>query len=200
MVLTRRQKQVLDYVSESIGKNGYAPSLAEISRHFNLHSISTVHKHLRRLEEKGLIRRTWNRTRAIELLPTASRPLARDIPLTGLVSAGQPIEPVRRTELVAVPEDLFGRRQVHVLKVRGESFADEQLRDGDYLIVENRASPQNGEMVVALVREDGLAVRKFYREKERVRLQPSDPTRQALVFEPSDIRVQGIVVGVIRKY
>jgi len=190
MVLTRRQKQVLDYVSESIGKNGYAPSLAEISRHFNLHSISTVHKHLR----------TWNRTRAIELLPTASRPLARDIPLTGLVSAGQPIEPVRRTELVAVPEDLFGRRQVHVLKVRGESFADEQLRDGDYLIVENRASPQNGEMVVALVREDGLAVRKFYREKERVRLQPSDPTRQALVFEPSDIRVQGIVVGVIRKY
>lgn len=200
MVLTRRQKQILDYVSESIRKNGYAPSLAEISKHFNLHSISTVHKHLTHLEEKGLIRRTWNRARAIELLPIAGRPLARDVPLTGLVSSGQPIEPVRGTELVAVPEDLIGRRDVHVLKVRGESLADEQIRDGDYLIVENRASPQNGEMVVALVLDDRVALRKFYREKGRVRLQPSDPTFKAVVLEPSEVKVHGIVVGIFRKY
>jgi repressor LexA len=200
MVLTRRQKQILDYVSESIRKNGYAPSLTEISRHFNLHSISTVHKHLAHLEAKGLIRRTWNRARAIELLPLAARPLARDIPLTGLVSAGQPLEPVRGTELIAVPEDLIGRREVHILKVRGESLADEQLRDGDYLIVERRDHPQSGEMVVALVREDRVAVRKFYREKGRVRLQPSQPTLKAVVIDPGEIKVQGIVVGMIRKY
>ena len=150
--LTKRQREILDYLNEFIEEHGYAPSLDEISRHFDLNSISTIHNHLVNLEDKSLIKRYWNRARAIELLPVQEKPEARDVPLAGLIAAGEPIEAVRGNELVAVPEDMIGRREVYVLKVRGESMVDEQVRDGDYVIVENRTDPKNGEMVVALMK------------------------------------------------
>ena len=173
MILTKRQKQILNFIEESIRKNGYAPSLDEISRHFDLHSISTIHKHLVNLEEKGLIKRHWNRARAIEVVPPQAKPEARDVALAGLIAAGEPIEAVRGNELVAVPEDMIGRREVYVLKVRGESMIDEQVRDGDYVIVENRTDPKNGEMVVALLNGENATLKKFYREKSQIRLQPA---------------------------
>jgi repressor LexA len=200
MILTKRQKQILNFIEESIRKNGYAPSLDEISRHFELHSISTIHKHLVNLEDKGFIKRHWNRARAIELLPVQQKPEARDVPLAGLIAAGEPIEAVRGNELVAVPEDMIGRREVYVLKVRGESMVDEQVRDGDYVIVENRTDPKNGEMVVALLNGENATLKKFYREKNQIRLQPAHPTMKPIFVRDDELAIQGVVVGVMRKY
>ena len=200
MILTKRQKQILSFIEESIRKNGYAPSLDEISRHFDLHSISTIHKHLVNLEDKGFIKRHWNRARAIELVPVQEKPEARDVPLAGLIAAGEPIEAVRGNELVAVPEDMIGRREVYVLKVRGESMVDEQVRDGDYVIVENRTDPKNGEMVVALLNGENVTLKKFYREKSQIRLQPAHPTMKPILVRDDELAIQGVVVGVMRKY
>lgn len=200
MMLTRRQKQILSYLEESIRKNGYAPSLNEISRHFDLHSISTVHKHLVHLEQKGLIKRHWNRARAIEVVTREPKPEARDVPLAGVIAAGEPIEAVRGNELVAVPEDMIGRREVFVLKVRGESMTDEQVRDGDYVIVERRTDPKNGEMVVALLNGESATLKKFYREKSHVRLQPAHPTMKPIFVRDDELTIQGVVVGLLRKY
>ena len=200
MILTKRQKQVLDYLRDSIEKNGYAPSLVEISRHFNLNSISTIHKHLLHLEEKGLIRRHWNRARAIEVVASRPNPEARDVPLAGLISAGQPIEAVRVNELVAVPEDMIGHRDVYVLKVKGESMVDEQVREGDYVVVESRAEARNGEMVVALLDGENVTLKKYYREKEDIRLQPAHPTMKPIYVKENDLKIQGVVIGLLRKY
>ncbi|HSF18959.1 MAG TPA: transcriptional repressor LexA [Vicinamibacteria bacterium] len=199
-ILTPRQKQILSFLKESIAENGYAPSLTEIGRHFNLHSISTVQRHLVHLEEKGLIRRHWNRSRAIEVVGDDRRPEARDVPLEGLIAAGAPIEAVRGNELVAVPADMIGRREVFVLKVHGESMVDEQVRDGDYVIVEKRTDPRNGEMVVALVNGDSATLKKFYREKDQIRLQPAHPTMKPMFIREEDVAIQGVVVGLLRKY
>lgn len=200
MILTKRQKQILTFIEDSIRKNGYAPSLDEISRHLDLHSISTIHKHLVNLEEKGLIKRHWNRARAIELVSSSSRPLARDVPLAGLIAAGEPIEAVRSNEVIAVPEDMIGHRDVYVLRVRGESMIDEQVRDGDYVIVENRTEPKNGEMVVALLNGENATLKKFYREQSRIRLQPANPTMKPILAREDEVAIQGVVVGVMRKY
>ncbi len=200
MILTELQKQILYYIQEFLGKNGYAPSLIEISQHFDLHSISTIHKHLVHLEEKGLIRRHWNRARAIEVMPSQQNPEARDVSLGGLISAGQPIEAVRANEMVAVPEDMIGRRDVFVLKVKGESMIDEQVRDGDYVIVENRIEARNGEMVVALLDGDSATLKKFYREKGEIRLQPAHPTMKPIHVKERDLKIQGVVIGLLRKY
>ena len=200
MILTKRQKQILDYIGESIRKNGYAPSLVEISQHFKLNSISTIHKHLVHLEEKGLIHRHWNRARAIEVVPSQTKPEARDVPLIGLISAGQPIEAIRTNEVVAVPEDMIGRRDVYVLRVKGESMVDDQVRDGDYVIVENRASARNGEMVVALLQGENATLKKYYREKGQIRLQPAHPTMKPILAKEEDVKIQGVVIGLMRKY
>ena len=200
MILTKRQKEILNFIEESIRKNGYAPSLDEISHHFDLHSISTIHKHLVNLEEKGLIKRHWNRARAIEVIPTEDRPEARDVPLEGLIAAGEPIEAVRGNELVAIPEDMIGRRDVYVLKVRGESMVDEQVRDGDFVVVEKRTDPRNGEMVVALLNGENATLKKFYREKNQIRLQPAHPTMKPIFVSDEELAIQGVVVGLLRKY
>jgi len=200
MILTKRQKQILDYVRDFVGKNGYAPSLIEISRHFNLHSISTIHKHLVHLEEKGLIRRHWNRARAIEVLPPLPKPEAQDIPLVGLLSAGQPIEEVRANEMVAVPNDMIGRREVYVLKVKGESLVDEQVRDGDYIVVENRTEPRDGETVVALLERGSATLKKFYRDNGDIRLQPAQLTSRPIQLKDKEVRIRGVVIGLLRKY
>ena len=200
MILTKRQKQILGFIEDAIRKNGYAPSLEEISRQFNLNSISTIHKHLVNLEDKGLIKRQWNRARAIEVVPRHEKPEARDVPLAGIIAAGAPIEAIRGQELVAVPEDMIGHRDVFVLRVRGESMIDEQVRDGDFVIVENRTDPRNGEMVVALLNGENATLKKFYREKTQIRLQPAHPTMKPILVNEDELAIQGVVVGVLRKY
>jgi repressor LexA len=199
--LTKRQREILDYLNEFIQQHGYAPSLEEVGRRFNLSSLATVHKHLTNLQEKGFIKRAWNRSRSVELLPSRSAGRAVELPLLGYVAAGMPIEAVASSETIAVPEALVsGKRDSYVLRVRGDSMIDEQIRDGDWVVIEDRRSADNGEMVIALVGGRDATLKKFYKENGRIRLQPANPTMQPIFVEPDAVQIQGVVVGVMRKY
>lgn len=198
--LTKRQREILDYLQEFIQQHGYAPSLEEVGRRFGLSSLATVHKHLTNLEEKGCIRRLWNRSRSVELLTARTGQRAVELPMLGYVAAGLPIEAVTGNETIAVPEDLVGRRDTYVLKVKGDSMIDEQIRDGDYVIVEDRKTAENGEMVIALLGGADVTLKKFYRENGRVRLQPANQAMQPLIVDAALVQLQGVVVGVMRKY
>src|SRR3954469_5735597 len=136
--LTKPQGEILDSLNEFIAQQGYPPSLEEIGRRFNLSSLATVHKHLTNLQEKGFIRRAWNRSRSVELVPTRAGGRAMELPLLGFVAAGLPIEAVASNETISVPEALVGKRDSYVLRVKGDSMIDEQIRDGDFVVVEDR--------------------------------------------------------------
>ena len=201
MHLTRRQKEILDYLTEYIGSQGYAPTIEEIGQHFGLSSLATVHKHLTNLQEKGLIKRAWNRSRALELLPAGVTVRAVEVPLLGRVAAGAPIEAIEATETIFVPEDMLGRGRTYVLQVKGDSMIEEQIRDGDYVIVEDRQAARDGEMVIALLGGDSATLKKFYRESGGViRLQPANSAMKPIFVDEEDIRVRGVVIGVLRKY
>ena len=202
MALTKRQKEILDYLQGYHEEKGYAPSFEEIARRFGYSSLATVHEHLENLKQKGYIRKSYNASRSIELVPVGVQVSAVELPLLGNVAAGQPIEAIVDQETIAVPEDFLARGGRHyVLRVRGDSMIDEQIRDGDYIVVNSRQTAQNGEMVVALVEGDSATVKKFYRERDgRVRLQPANVTMNPMFFRPNDVMIQGIVIGVIRRY
>ena len=195
MYVTKRQKEILDFITGFIQQRGYAPSLQEIGSRFGLSSLATVHKHLSRLEEKGLIRRSYNRGRSIELTVEAV-----ELPLLGLVAAGKPIEAVPEKETIAVPANMVGRRSTYVLQVKGDSMLDEQIRDGDYVVVEERTTAENGETVIALLKGEEVTLKKFYRENGYIRLQPANPAMKPIRVKEEDLRIQGIVIGVLRKY
>ncbi len=199
-MLTKRQKELVDYLDGHITKHGYAPTLEEIGRHFGLSSLATIHKHLTNLEKKGLIRRKWNRSRALEVVPRARRAAALELPLLGLVAAGAPIEALEQPDTIAVPEELVGRGNTFVLRVRGNSMVKEGILDGDYIVVESRSQAENGDTVVALVRGDAT-VKRFYREKAgMVRLQPANDQMEPILARAADVEIRGIVVAVMRKY
>jgi repressor LexA len=201
MHLTRRQKEILDFLGRHIERRGYAPTIEEIGEHFGLSSLATVHKHLTNLQEKGLIKREWNRSRALELVPTEVRVQAVELPLLGRVAAGAPIEALAETETIFVPEDMVGRKETYVLQVKGDSMIDEQIRDGDYVIVESRKTARDGEMVIALLEGDKATLKKLYREGGgKVRLQPANSRLKPIFVDQDDIQVQGVVIGVLRKY
>jgi len=199
--LTRRQREIFDFVSQHIDGNGYAPSFEEIARQFGFHSLATVHEHLTNLERKGFIRRAHNESRAIEIVPPKGQTGATELPLLGLVAAGEPIEAMAGDDTIAVPDELIPRRgRSYVLKVRGTSMIDEQIRDGDFVVVHERNQADNGQTVVALVHGSNATVKKFFREPGGwIRLQPANPSMAPLRVNERDIIVQGIVVGVIRK-
>src|SRR5579871_6201054 len=199
--LTKRQREILDYLNEFIAQHGYAPSLEEIGRRFGLSSLATVHKHLTNLQEKGFIKRAWNRSRSVEMVPTRTGGRAIDLPLLGYVAAGIPIEAVASNETIAVPEDFVGKKDTYVLRVRGDSMIDEQIRDGDFVVVEDRKTADNGEMVIALLRGSDVTLKKFYRDPGgRIRLQPANAAMQPIFADPDQVQIQGVVVGVMRKY
>ncbi|MGH7531030.1 MAG: transcriptional repressor LexA [Gemmatimonadales bacterium] len=202
MTVTRRQREILDFIGGHIEARGYAPSFEEIAKHFGFHSLATVHEHLTNLERKGYIRRAHNESRAIEIVPPKGQTGATELPLLGLVAAGQPIEAVRGDESIAVPDELVPRRgRSYVLKVRGDSMIDEHIKDGDFVVVQERNQAGNGETVIALVHGNDATVKRFYREPGGwIRLQPANPTIQPLRVNERDVIVQGVVVGVIRKY
>jgi len=198
--LTKRQREILDYLGEFIEQHGYAPSLEEIGRRFGLSSLATVHKHLSNLQDKGFIRRAWNRSRSVELVPTRMGGRALDLPLLGYVAAGAPIEAVVSHETVTVPEDFVGARDTYVLRVRGNSMIDEQIRDGDLVVIEDRQTAQNGEMVIALLEGSEVTLKKFYRENGHIRLQPANDAVAPIIVRADKVQVQGVVVGVMRRY
>ena len=202
MPLTKRQREILNYLTSYTEQNGFAPSFEEIAEHFKYNSLATVHEHLTNLERKGYIKRTYNESRAIEILPSEVSPRAVELPLLGSVAAGMPIEAIEQNESLAVPEALVGRAGNHyVLRVRGSSMVDEQIRDGDFVVVNERRRADNGEMVIALVNGNSATVKKFYRERDgRIRLQPANESMQPIYVHENDISIQGIVVGVLRRY
>jgi repressor LexA len=158
MALTKRQKQILDYLDSFIEVNGYSPSFEEIADNFGYSSLATVHEHLTNLERKGYLRKDYNKSRSLELVP-AEGTLAVELPLLGLVAAGLPIEAVEQNESLAVPYDMLRGGSNFVLQVRGDSMIEEQIRDGDYIVVHSRQTAENGEMVVALVHDDLATVK-----------------------------------------
>lgn len=202
MPLTKRQSEILRYLQEHIRDRGYAPSFEEIAEHFDFQSLATVHEHLTNLERKGYIHRTHNESRAIEVLPPKGTSGATEIPLLGRVAAGTPIESLMAGETLAVPDQLLPRRGPnYALKVQGESMIDEHIMDGDFVVVHGKQGAENGEMVIALVNGSEATVKRFYREQGGwVRLQPANPAMQPMRFQERDVLIQGVVVGVIRKY
>lgn len=202
MALTRRQRDVLEVIRGFIERHGYSPSLEEIGRALGLSSVATVHKHVSHLVEKGLIRRVWNQNRSIDLVgaPAEGEPVAA-LPLLGTIAAGSPLEAVPSDEAIAVPADMVpGKGAGYVLRVRGDSMIDEQIRDGDFVVIEGRAPARDGETVVALVDGQEATLKKLYRDGGTVRLQPANATMGPLVLAADRVQVQGVVVGVIRKY
>jgi len=199
MILTKRQKELLDYIKEYLGDQGFAPTLEEIGAHFSLNSLATVHKHLANLEAKGLIRRKWNFSRAIEVVGPESRPGAVELPLLGFVAAGAPIETVETDDTFVVPEQLLGRGSSFVLRVKGDSMIDDGICDGDFIVVEKRDRAANGETVVALV-NGNATVKRLQQDGERVRLLPANDRIEPIVARASDVEIRGVVVAVMRKY
>jgi repressor LexA len=198
--LTKRQREILDYLNDFIQQHGYAPSLEEIGRRFGLSSLATVHKHLTNLQEKGFIKRAWNRSRSVELVSSRVGGRAVELPLLGYVAAGRPIEAVLNSETIAVPEEMVGKRDTYVLRVKGDSMIDEQIRDGDFVIVEDRNYASPGETVIALIHGSDVTLKKFYSEHGHIRLQPANAAMQPIILPPDQVQVQGVVIGVMRRY
>ena len=198
--LTKRQRQIFDYLSQYIQQHSYAPSLEEIGQRFSLSSLATVHKHLTNLQEKGYIRRAWNRSRSIELVATHSGERTVTLPLLGSVAADLPIEAIASSETISVPETLVSNHDNYALRVNGDSMLDEQIKDGDLVIIEDRKSVNDGETVLALLSGIKTTLKKIYREDGRIRLQPSDPSIKSIVVEQSQLKIHGVVVAVMRKY
>ena len=204
MAITRRQRQVYDFLAGFIEKHGYSPSFEEIGEGMGLSSLATVHKHISNLAEKGLIKRQENRSRSIDVLPVRTRVRQRlseqsALPLLGRIAAGQPIEAVENPESISIG-DLTRSRDVFVLQVTGASMQDEHIVDGDYVLVEKTSTARNGEIVVALVSGSDATLKRFYKEGDQVRLQPANSAMQPIYVPAHNVQVQGRVIGVLRKY
>ena len=198
-MMTKRQKQMLDYLREYIEQHGYAPTLGEIGRHFRLASLATVHKHLRNLQRKRLIKRLPHQSRALEVVGPATASRAVTVPLLGRVAAGVPIEPVETPETVTLPEEMLGRGETFALSVSGDSMVGEGILDGDLVVVESRQEAPNGATVVALVRGDAT-VKKLHRERGRVCLVPANERLAPIVAPAGDVEIRGVVIAVLRRY
>jgi repressor LexA len=207
MYLTKRQREVLTFIEDFIRNEGYSPSLEEIGEGVGLSSLATIHKHLQNLEDKGVIRRHWNRGRSIEVTNQASMSMlpskTMELPILGRVAAGVPIEAVEESspETLCVPQEFVrNSSETFVLRVEGNSMIEDQIADGDFIVVERRRSANNGETIVAMV--DGEAtVKRFYREAPNlIRLQPANSTMEAMYYAAKDVQIQGIVVGLMRRY
>lgn len=237
MALTRRQKQVLDFLVGFINRHGYSPSFEEIGESLGLSSLATVHKHLETLEKKGFVRRGYNQSRSVEVvavpgsvpfLKTAMRPFGRrttgatvaggsgaaatatalapvlgnmEFPLLGRIAAGQPVEAVPNPETFSLGDFASGKSNIFVLRVKGDSMIDDHILNGDYILVEGTDTAANGEIVVALIEGTDATLKRFFREPNgKVRLQPANAQMDPIVLPAREVKIQGRVIGVLRKY
>lgn len=209
MAITRRQKEVYDFLAKFVEENGYSPSFEEIGDGLGLSSLATVHKHISNLEEKGLLKRDYNRSRSIDLVKPKGRmrqmvsaaPTGQDLslPLLGRIAAGRPVEAVENPESISLA-DFTRSKDVYVLQVKGESMQDEHIVDGDYVLVEKADISRDGEIVVALVNGSDATLKRVYTEGDKIRLQPSNSAMQPIVVPAASVQIQGRVIGVLRKY
>ena len=202
MALTRRQREIYDFIRGFVAEKGYSPSLEEIGEHFNLSSVATVHKHVQHLVEKGMLKKAWNRSRSVEPVePESVAGGLTSLPLLGTVAAGQPIEAIEVEETIDVPPELVaGRGRHYALRVAGDSMIEDQICDGDYVVVESRDEARDGETVVALVAGSDVTLKKLYRDGPQVRLEPANERLEPIVVPAEDVQVRGIVRGLIRRY
>ncbi|MGH9404582.1 MAG: transcriptional repressor LexA [Terriglobia bacterium] len=225
MALTRRQKQVLDFLAQFISERGYSPSFEEIGEGLGLSSVATVHKHVQSLDRKGFIRRGHNQSRSIDVLAlpapapfrkmaakaarsaasrkSAAEPAAAQLefPLLGRIAAGYPVEAFPAAESFSLYDFARSKGEIFVLKVKGDSMVDDHICDGDYILVERANDALSGEIVVALIDGTEATLKRFFRESEgMVRLQPANAQMDAIVLPGRSVRIQGRVMGVLRKY
>ena len=206
MAITKRQRQVYDFIAEFMQRNQYSPSFEEIGEGMGLSSLATVHKHISNLEKKGLLSRDYNRSRSIDLLPPKGRlkqsmavNTGMVLPLLGRIAAGQPIEAIERPETISLA-DFVRSKEVFVLEVRGDSMQDEHILDGDYVLVEKSKIAHNGDIIVALVEGTDATLKRFYHEGDKIRLQPSNVKMKPIIVPAAHVAIQGRVIGVLRKY
>jgi repressor LexA len=206
MAITRRQRQVIDFLSTFVHDNGYCPSYEEIAQGLGLNSLATVHKHVKNLEDKGLLKRDYNRSRSIDLIPPRGKlkkAMAMQaelvLPLVGRIVAGLPIESAETSDTISLA-DFVRSKEVYVLQVRGDSMQDEHILDGDYVLVENVRDAYNGDIVVAVVNGTESTLKRFYREGDKIRLQPANANMHPIVVPAASVQIRGRVIGILRKY
>jgi repressor LexA len=205
MALTKRQRQIYDFISQFVEAQGYSPSLEEIAAAFGLSSVATVHKHVKHLVDKGYLRKAWNRSRSVEPVPAEEPVESVHLPILGTVAAGCPIEAIEPdaglAELLAVPAEMApGSKDHYVLRVRGDSMIEDQICDGDLVVIEGKQEARNGETVVALVDGTEATLKRFYRTGDQVKLVPANQTMAPMEFHASQIEIRGVVRGLIRHF
>ena len=207
MTLTKRQKDVLDFLVAFETRNGYSPSFEEIAKGVKLSSLATVHKHVTTLERKGYIRRGYNQSRSIEILqlpkPVKEQVLDRrvqELPLVGRIAAGRPLEAIEDRETLSLGDFARGGNSF-VLQVKGTSMIEDHILDGDFVVCEQTQVANPGDIIVALVGGEEATLKRFYRDSAgKVRLQPANSTMNPIIVPAADVKVQGRVIGVLRKY
>ncbi len=195
--LTKRQAQILAYITEFIDRHNYAPSYREIGQHFGLTSTATIAEHIESLKAKGYLSHEENLARSIQVTPAQIEESFVSIPMLGTIAAGKPIEAVATNETIDIPRDMMGNN-VYALKVKGESMIEDGILSGDYVIIEQSRVAKNGDIVVALVDNDSVTLKRFYKEKDYVRLQPANSTMNPIFLKK--VAIQGKVRGLIRKF
>jgi repressor LexA len=201
MPVTARQRQLYEFISRYNEARQQPPTIAEIGKQFQMTSPASVHSILSALEREGLIRRIPNVSRGIEVIKREDSTDDFEIPLLGLVAAGQPIEAILSHETISAPRDMIGRGRMFALRVRGDSMIDENIQNNDIIIVSSQETAENGQMVVALIDGNYATVKKFYREPEFIRLEPANPQFKPIFIKtPERIQIQGVVRGLVRKY
>ena len=194
--LTKRQKEILDFIAIYVNENGYAPSYREIAEYFGFSSLASVADHIQALKDKEALDNEFNVARSIQLTPQFEEQTF-DVPLMGAIAAGSPIQAIRTRETISIPRDMMGKN-TFALKVRGDSMEDEGILDGDYVVIEKIEKPKNGDIVVALVDNDYVTLKKYFREKTGIRLQPANSRYRPILTKNATI--QGKVKGVIRRF
>ncbi len=235
MALTRRQKEVLDFLIRFINRNGYSPSFEEMAKGLHLSSLATIHKHLQVLEKKGFIRRRYNQSRSVEVIavpgsvpfekssirlrttssragaPREAHPFADsdvphplmhlEFPLLGRIAAGHPVEAVPQPESFSLGDFASSKGKIYVLRVKGDSMVEDHICDGDYILVESAETAKNGEIVVALIGGSDATLKRFFLEgADKIRLQPANAEMDPIIVPAGEVRIQGRVIGVLRKY
>jgi len=202
ITLYKRQKQILDFIKQYIQKNGLAPTLTEIANALGVSSLATVHEHLRTMEKKGVIKRFDGSVRGIEVIEDSLGEGKRgiEVPVLGFIAAGVPIEPYTdpNASISVAPGMISGKKRAYVLQVKGTSMIDEGILDGDYVIVEEKETANNGDIVVAILENGFATLKRFFKEATRIRLEPAN-SKMAPIFA-KDVKIQGKVVGVLRRF
>ena len=208
MALTKRQKEVLDFIADFVEENGYSPSYEELAHGLKLASLATVHKHIQALEGRSYLRRLFNQSRSLEVSPKYIQERrkmrqperASEVPLAGRIAAGAPVEAIEGQETLQFA-DFTGKGDTFALQVTGESMIDDHILSGDYVLVERTQQANDGDIVVALVEGRETTLKRLYRESDgRIRLQPANSSMQPIMVNAADVQIQGRVLAVLRKY